>query len=204
MTTTLTPLLQNIEPVTLSTRLGRRAKFTCTIDGTGIQWGEHRLEFDDLTSLGYSTRTRRLNLVQRHLERRIRLLRGRDLFAIDLGHRSFGTDRDDEHLAIYSTVIASLHAQVEPRLRAEAIRAVAAGQSIQFGALRVSHDGLRVGHRSDRLEWRQLPVAQLEGDRVVVRATIEHDAEPLCVIAMLTPGAVLLPELLAEATVPFS
>ncbi|MFV2040138.1 MAG: hypothetical protein ACC660_07835 [Acidimicrobiales bacterium] len=202
MAATTPPLLEEIEPAILAVP-ARRGRLTCLVDGDGVSWMDERVRFDEITSVAYATSSGRLNLVQARVERRIRLVTASGELQLDLGVRSFGTKFEDEHSAIYSTVVAAVHARVEPRLRSEALRAIAAGRTVRIGKLRLTRDDISIRGRK-RLEWRQLPEAQLERRKVIVRGTLEQNTSVLCTLDMLTPGAVLLPELLAEATLPFA
>jgi len=53
------------------------------------------------------------------------------------------------------------------------------------------------------MHWRQLPVAQVEGDVVSLRAVIEADSREPQTVPMQAANAVLLPELVAEASLLF-
>lgn len=197
-----TPLVHTIEPAVLTVPT-RRGHMTCLVDGDGVSWLGNRVRFDDITAVAYSTRQARLNLVQARFVRRIRLRTASAELRLDMGVRAFGPGFEDEYRSIYTTVVAAVHARVEPRLRSEAVRAMAAGEALRIGGLQLTREGISV-RSGQRLEWHQMPEAQLEQDRVVVRGTAQYGPGALCTIDMLTLGAVLLPELLAEATLPFA
>lgn len=204
MTATLPlPLMHEITPAVMPVPDGRRT-VECRLDATGISWGDRHVPYDHIASVAYSCRRRPLNLVQRRVERRLVLQARSGTLEIVMGRRAFGVDHDELHGAVYQAILSTLHHVVEPRLRSAMLRSMAADEVIRIGPLELDHSGLRLAGADRRIEWRQLPTAQLEQGKVVLRATIEHPSSALARIDMLVPNAPLLPELLDEAAVTFS
>lgn len=204
MTLTLpTPLLHDIDPAVLLVPDGRRVH-ECRLDTVALTWNEHRIRYDAITAVAYATRARALNLVQRQVERRVRLRTATGSFELVLGSRPFGANHGATQHAAYRSVLATLHATVEPRLRAQLLRRMAAGAEVTVGPLRLTSSRIENLATGERVDWRQLPSAQLGRGVVSVSAAIEREAAALATIDMLLPNAPLLPELLDEATITFA
>ena len=198
------PLLGDIIEQRFDVHLSRNHVVPCSVDATSMSWNGHTVEFSDIASVAYRMRRRSLNLIQSRIERRIIVGTPHGDLQIALGTSPFGRSNEHEQQGAYQAIVEALYERVEPRLRSEIIRSIAAGRVTQIGVLQLSHDSVSNTATGETIEWRQLPVAQIEGRRVVVRATVEHDGDPVCSMDMLTRGAVLLPELLADATIPFT
>ncbi len=199
------PLLHAIEPMRFEVPVRWRASVECRIEPDGITWDGVCLPFARINSVAYATRSHPVNLVQSQVSRRIRLEAGAGVIDVNLGHRPFGPRVDDAHRFAHDTIVATVHDAVEPRLRAEALRRMAAGEPVAIGPLTLTHAGLTHGdhHAIRPVAWERLPVALLEGTQVVVRATVGSAEQPWT-LDQLTPNAVLLPELLEEAAQAFS
>lgn len=205
MTATMpTPLLHTLDPVALTIRDGWRGRNEYRLDRSAVTWNNKRLAYDDIETVAYCAFRRPYNLVQRRLERRVRLGARRGGLELRLGVHAFGPNLAAQHHDAYRLLLTTLHALVEPRLRAQVLRTVAVDHAVDIGALRLSAGHLENTHTGERVEWRQLPSAQLEKDQVVVRVAVDHDTHPLARLSMLTPNAPLLPELLDEAAITFS
>lgn len=205
MTATMpTPLLYTIDPSPIDVRDGWWRRHECTIDEHGIVWNGRRLAYQDITAVGYRCTTRVYNLVQRRVDRRILLGFDRTASEIRLGEAAFGPNNVASQRDTYRMILATLHELVEPRLRAQLLRALATDSIVEIGPLRLSSNHLEHRASGTRVQWRQLPSAQLDGETVVVTAAIEHIGTPLARIDALTANAPLLPELLDEAAITFS
>ncbi len=200
------PLLHTVEPMDAQVPVRWRASVACRLDARGIAWDGVNIAFDRIRTVAYSSRQHSVNLVQSRVSRRIVLEAPDARIDIHLGHQPFGPRFDDVHRAVYDAVVAAVHEAAEPRLRAEGLRRIAAGEPLHIGPLTLTHAGL--GHRHHHsvrpVSWERLPVALLEGTQVVVRATVSRDGDQPWTLDMMTPNAVLLPELLVEATRAFA
>ncbi len=203
MTATLTPHLLEIAPASFTVPRGWAATASCQIDRAGVRWGEQHVAFDDLTAVAYKASRISRNLVQRQTARSVWLTTQTQTLHIALGHERFGPNRSGQHHEIYGSLVDALHTHAEPRLRADSIRTLAAGQAIWIGHLRLDRHGLHNQVTQQSMHWRQLPVAQVEGDVVSVRAVIEADSREPQTVPMQAANAVLLPELVAEASLLF-
>ena len=204
MTATIVPSLPLLSPTTFVVTRGWTETSSCVVDAGSVNWNDQHVSFTEVTGLAYGTRRRSLNLVQRRTERTIVLETDRARCIIEMGTNRFGPSDERAQHDLYATLVATLHGRVEPRLRGDLLRSIAAGGSPMIGDLELDRCGVTSAVSGTSIEWRQLPEAQLEQGMVVVRATIEHPDMPLASIPMLSTNAVLLPELLAEATFSFS
>lgn len=203
---TLAPLLPAISPMhqVVPTRWGAAAAIT--VDGEGIIWDGIEVGFHQITTVAYATRSRTLNLVQRRVERRVHVSSTGRSLAIELATAPFGPRHEDHQRGIYRAVVEVLYSTVEPRLRAQLIREIAAGSLANIGPLEVTAEGVR--HRDARrepaLSWEQIPIASLDGEHVtIVAAAAPRRDDPTWVVEMIEPNAVLLPELFAECAEVF-
>jgi hypothetical protein len=203
MTATLTPHLLEIAPASFTVPRGWAATASCHIDRGGVRWGEQHVAFEDLTAVAYKARRISRNLVQRQTARSVWLTTPTQRLHIALGHERFGPNRSGQYHEIYGSLVEALHTHAEPRLRAESIRTLAAGQDIWIGHLRLDRHGIHNNVKQQTMHWRQLPVAQVEGDIVSVRAVIEAGPNEPQTVPMQAANAVLLPELVAEASLLF-
>ncbi len=204
MTATIVPSLPLLCPATFVVSRGWTETSSCVIDADSVRWDNRHVNLAEVTGAAYRTRRRSLNLVQRRTERVVVLETASDRCVIEMGTNRFGPSDARAQHDLYASLVATLHSQVEPRLRGDLLRSIAAGGSPMIGGLQLDRCGVTSASSGISIEWRQLPEAQLERGVVVVRATIEHPDRPVASIPMLSTNAVLLPELLAEATFAFS
>jgi len=203
MTATLTPHLHELAPTTFVVPRSWAVGTPCDIDSQGVQWGDQRIQFSDLTAVAYRATKRSRNLVQRHIARSIWLTGRSETLHIALGHERFGPNRDAQLHDIYGSLTDALHTHVEPRLRSELVRRLAAGEDVWIGALRLDRHGVHNPVERRSMNWRQLPVAQVEGKDISIRAVIEAAPSVAETVPMQAANGVLLPELVAEASLLF-
>lgn len=197
-----TPVL--FPPLELNVATSPRSDLRMAIDATVLRWDELEVRLDDLTAIAYAARARRRLGVVRRVSRTIRLWQGdRPPVVIDLHGGTLARSLEGPQLAAYGAITSALYAAAEPRLRAELLRRIATGDRVQLGpwtldARGISDDtGLSVG-------WDQLPTAVLDGEFVAITHRREGGGVDHRRLSMLTPNAVLLPELLDEAAVVFA
>lgn len=201
--TPTTPLLPALTPVRSVVPLRWRAAADLVVDADAVSWNGHRLPFASVRSVAYATRPRLVNLVQRRVERRVHLAGADDVIAIELATGAFGPRHETEHRSAYEGLVSMLHAVVEPRLRTEHLRQIAAGHTVPVGPLTLDRAG--VAHaEGGRLSWDRLPTAALDGADVSIRAALPRPTDRPWHIPMICPNAVLLPELLDECGIAFA
>lgn len=201
---TLSPLPPTFGPLELRVPTGWRTTAVFRVDDEAMEWDGHRMDFADIDRVAYATSERSLNLVQRQVTRRVHVGADDTTIAIEVGTQPFGPRSDVPHHQLYRTAVDVLHARVEPRLRAELRRRIAAGRMMTVGGLGLARAGVTLPAVERVMTWDRLPGAIFEGDRVRIRAAVGHHDEAPWDIPMLAPNAVLLPELLAECAEVFS
>ncbi len=201
-----TPLPNCFVPTSVVVPTGWRTTATCTVDGTGIAWDDVELAYGQMTSVAYSTQMRTVNLVQRQVRRHLSITSTDSELEIHLARQPVGPRAELPQQTAFAAMVASLHEMVEPRLRAEYLRAIAAGDTVVLGPISMNHIGMT--HESDPLcaprGWDQLPLALLEADHVLVQSAVAGVNESPWKLNTMIPNAVLLPELLVEAAEAFS
>lgn len=200
-----TDLLYAIEPFDVCIPMAWRRTATCRVDGDGIEWNGSRVRFDDVVSVSYSSRKRSLNLVQRQMERRVVMATATSRMTIVMGRTPFGPRAENVRQGAYDSIVAALYQSVEPRLRSELLRAMAAGEQVEIGSLVLGSSGITNTEAPQErpMTWDRLPGAFLDGDTVRVAAAISGGPESWT-LPMSCANAVLLPELLVEAAEAFA
>jgi hypothetical protein len=202
-----TPFPTYVVPTSVVVPIAWRATAECSVNETGIGWNDVALAYTQITSVAYGTQVRTVNLVQRRVMRRLRIDSATgDCLDIHLARRPFGPRAEMPQQTAFALIVASLHEMVEPRLRARYLRAIAAGDTVTVGPISMNDVGMI--HESDPLGrprgWDRLPIALLEADHVLVESAVAGFDQKPWVLDAMTPNAVLLPELLAEAAEAFA
>lgn len=200
-----TPLPNCVLPTSVVVPTGWRTSATCTVDESGIVWDGQEVAYDQITSVAYSTSVHTMNFVQRRIMRHLSIRSTSVQLEIQLARHPFGPRAEHPQQSAYAAMIASLHEIVEPRLRSEYLRSIAAGDTVVIGAISMNHVGMT--HESDPdgppRTWSQLPLALLEADHVLVESAVAGVNEGPWKVNTMIPNAVLLPELLVEAADAF-
>lgn len=202
--TDLPPTL--VTPTMIDVPLGRGRTVALSVDERSVAIGRRHVALEDVRTVAYGTHTGSLNLVQRRVERHVRLTDDAGEIELALGVHAFGARNEFVHHQAYGAITTAIHAIVEPRLRAEILRTIASGAQVQIGDLWLDHDGIRSRSRAEDtpIAWAHLPVAEFQRRLVAITATIDRADTVTWTVPMLTPNAVLLPELLIDAADAFA
>lgn len=200
----LSPTPAPFAPLELTVATSARSEIHMTIDAFDLRWDRVHVDLEQITAISYAARPRRHWGIARRVTRTIRLWSGDGApFEIELQGGTLSHSLEAPQLAAYGAITSALYAGTEPRLRAELLRRIAAGDTVQLGHWRIDDRGLHdtVGMS---IGWEHLPTATLDGESVVITHRLECGRVERRRLCMLTPNAVLLPELLDEAAVVFS
>lgn len=205
MTLTTAPPLHRLAPLHLSVPTGWRSSAELVIRAGVIAWDEVELRLAEVDTVAYGVKPRTRNFIQLGLERRIELASSLAAIEICMGARASSTRREQAQRQAYGAIVETLHSSVEPRIRAEMLRNIASGSTVEIGDLLLTRRG--IGPRSEPQQtqaWDSLPTASIDGDNVVVDLAANYPKPLRWTLRPLTPNAVLLPELLAAAAASFS
>lgn len=164
-------------------------------------WGATSVAYTDIVAVRYGTRNETTALLQQRRVRRIGMQTAAGALEICLGRADLGSTVEQIQADAYYAVIDRLHSHVEPRLRQAAFKAIHGGNRFAIGKISINRDGIVVPSRTRSrtfTEWRQLPSAHFEHDRVVLAADHNNGTRLIGGVSMLTSNAVLLPELCIE------
>ncbi|MEM7286948.1 MAG: hypothetical protein AAF480_11400 [Actinomycetota bacterium] len=175
-----------------------------TVDASTLLWDGAMVDLDSVTAISYSAKRRRHRGLARRVTRAISLWRADGApFVIELDGGTLGHSLEEPQRAAYGAITGALYAATEPRLRAEALRRMAAGDVVGLGHWRLDDRGLHDGAGLS-IAWEHLPTAVLDGEAVAITHRLECGRVEHRRLSMSTPNAVLLPELLDEAAIVFS
>ena len=200
----LSPTPTPFAPLELTVATAPRTDIQMAVDAAALRWDRVEVDLDQVTAISYAARPRRHWGVVRRVTRTIRLWTGDGApFGIELQGGTLTHSLEAPQLAAYGAITSALYAATEPRLRAELLRCMAAGDTVRLGHWRLDDRGL---HDTSGLSvaWEHLPTAVLDGEAVVITHRLECGRVERRRISMLTPNAVLLPELLDEAAIVFA
>lgn len=200
----LSPTPTPFAPLELTVPTSAHTKVQMVVDSDALWWDGYLIDLERVAAVAYSARPRRHRGVVRRVSRVIRLWTGvGEPFEIELDGGSLGRSLEQPQLAAYAAITSALYAGAEPRLRSELLRGMAAGEEIPIGQWRLDRRGM---HDSTGLSvaWEHLPAAVLDGEVVAITHRLECGRVEHRRVSMLTPNAVLLPELLDDAAVVFA
>ena len=200
----LSPTPTPFAPLELTVATSSRTEAQLSIDAGHMRWDEIEIDLDQVRAIAYAARPRRHWGLVRRVTRTIKLWTGDGApFTIELQGGTVTRSLETTQLPAYQAITSALYAATEPRLRAELLRGMAAGDTLQLGAWRLDDRGM---HDADgfSMAWEHLPTAVLDGESVALTQRLEGGRVEHRRICMLTPNAVLLPELLDEAAIVFA
>lgn len=200
----LSPTPTPFAPLELTVATSTRTAAHMAVDAAVLRWDQMEITLGQVSAIAYAARPRRHWGLVRRVTRTIRLWTGDGApFTIELQGGTLARSLETTQLPAYGAITSALYASTEPRLRAELLRRMAAGDTLQLGQWRLDDRGMHDA-TGFSMAWEDLPTAVLDGESVAITHRLEGGRVQHRRISMLTPNAVLLPELLDEAAVVFS